>query len=59
MQVKSILDSLDDDQGDVNVTKFAQMSMQHSTGSDLEDGDEMDVLETGQVVSKVLQMVLL
>eukprot|EP00884_Botryococcus_braunii_P014777 jgi/Botrbrau1/232/Bobra.0022s0210.3 len=52
LKVKSILDSLDDDQGGVNVTKFAQMSMQHSTGSDLEDGDDMDLLETGQVVSK-------
>jgi hypothetical protein len=52
VQVKSILDSIDDNDG-INVTKFAQMSMQHSTGSDLDPDDEMEAIETGQVISKV------
>lgn len=57
IQVKSILDSLDDDPGDANVTKFAQMSMQHSTESDLDDQDDMHVTEMDQIVSKVLQLI--
>lgn len=52
--MKSILDSVEDDPETANVTKFAQMSMQHSTTTDLDQNDGwVDGLGNARTVTKV------